>query len=174
MSFLVISSSLNSQSKSAILALEAMKHLQAQGKTVEWVDLRDVELPHCDGEKAYGHPNVAKMAAKIKEASCILVAVPIYNYDCGAAAKNLLELTGKAWTEKTVGFLCAAGGKSSYMSIMGFANSLMLDFRCLIIPRFVYTDGSAFKESQIIDKEISERIEQLVAAAIKYDTASTQ
>jgi FMN reductase len=37
---------------------------------------------------------------------------------------------------KVVGFLCAAGGKSSYMSVMRLANSLMLDFRCLIIPHF--------------------------------------
>ena len=35
---------------------------------------------------------------------------------------------------------------SSYMSVMAYANSLMLDFRCVIIPRFVYATGSAFAE----------------------------
>ena len=73
----------------------------------------------------------------------ILLATPIYNYDVSAAAKNMVELTGSAWRDKTVGFICAAGGTSSYMSVMGLANSLMLDFRCIILPRFVYaTDTS--------------------------------
>ena len=30
-----------------------------------------------------------------------------------AAAKNLIELTGKAWEDKIVGFACAAGANSS-------------------------------------------------------------
>ena len=74
----------------------------------------------------------------------IVVATPIYNYDASAAAKNLVELTGRAWQNKVVGFLCAAGGDGSYMSIMALANSLMLDFRCVIVPRFVYATGGAF------------------------------
>ena len=71
----------------------------------------------------------------------MIVAAPVYNYDVSASAKNMIELTGNAWEDKMVGFLCAAGGMSSYMSVMAYANSLMLDFRCVIIPRFVYATG---------------------------------
>lgn len=173
MSFIVVSSSLNAQSKSAILAREAHRLLSAKAKT-EWLDLRELDLPHCDGDKAYAHPNVRLVTKKLDEASCIILAVPIYNFDCGSSAKNLVELTGTAWEEKTVGFLCAAGGKSSYMSIMGLANSLMLDFRSLIIPRFVYADGSAFEGDKLKDKDITERIQQFVDAAIKLDAANNQ
>ncbi len=56
----------------------------------------------------------------------------------------MIELAGSAWEDKIVGFLCAAGGMSSYMSVMAYANSLMLDFRCVIIPRFVYATGDIF------------------------------
>lgn len=168
MSFLVISSSLNPGSNSRLLAREAHRLLSEKHKT-EWLDLQEVELPQCDGNAAYGHPNVAKVAKLISEATCILVAVPIYNYASGSAAKNLIELTGRAWTDKTVGFLCAAGGKSSYMSIMGMANSLMLDFRSLIIPRFVYADGSSFSNDSVHDPAIQSRIEELVAAAIRLN-----
>jgi NAD(P)H-dependent FMN reductase len=163
--YLVISSSLNPSSNSRLLALKAYDLLSKHGAT-EIIDLRNYPLPLCDGESAYADPNVEKLTTKIASAKLILLAVPIYNYSFSAAAKNLLELTGQAWNEKTVGFLCAAGGKSSYMSIIGFANSLMFDFRCLINPRFVYADGTSFKNDVLYDAEITNRIEELVSSSV--------
>lgn len=171
MSILVISTSLNPESRSATLASEACRLLAEKKQEHELVDLRKHELPLCDGKAAYGHPNVALLKSKIEKAGLVLFACPIYNYDCGSAGKNLIELTGTSWEDKTVGFLCAAGGKSSYMSIMALANSLMLDFRCLILPRFVYADGSSFAGSGLIDKEIEKRIGDLVESAIKMQSA---
>ena len=172
MSFLVISSSLNPSSRSAILAKETFKLLSEKHET-EWLDLRDTELPLCDGNAAYGHPNVDVVAKKIKKASCIILAIPIYNYASGSAAKNLIELTGRAWSDKTVGFLCAAGGRSSYMSVMGLANSLMLDFRTLVIPRFVYAEGGAFgADGTISDPDVRRRMEELIQAAVRLNGAS--
>jgi NAD(P)H-dependent FMN reductase len=170
MSLIVISSSLNPNSKSAILARETYRLLQERKLEVDWLDLREVELPHCDGDKAYANPNVIEVTKKIQKASAIILAVAIYNFDCGSSAKNLLELTGRAgWENKTVAFLCAAGGRSSYMSIMSFANSLMLDFRSVIVPRFVYAEGSAFENNAIIDEKIKERVIQMIDATIKLD-----
>jgi len=162
---LVISTSLNPESNSRILAEKAFETLKQKG-SAEYIDLRDFPLPICDGDAAYGDPNVSKLAHKIKAAQAILLAVPIYNYSFSSSAKNLIELTGQSWNDKIVGFLCAAGGKSSYMSIIGLANSLMLDFRCLINPRFVYSDGSAFDNGTINDAEIITRIEELVKSTI--------
>jgi len=169
MSYLVISSSLNPDSKSYLLAREAERQLRAAGHKVEFLDLRKVKLPMCDGGDVYSRPSVVRVTKKISQATCVLLAVPIYNYDCGAAAKNLIELTGSAWSEKTVGFLCAAGGRASYMSVMGLANSLMLDFRCLVIPRFVYADKTAFKSGAIADDTIVRRIEEFVAKAVSLN-----
>jgi hypothetical protein len=58
------------------------------------------------------------------------------------------------------------------MAIMGLANSLMLDFRCLIVPRFVYATGDDFAEDRqpdmhITSDEIKERIEQLTDAVFQ-------
>jgi FMN reductase len=165
---LVISTSLNPDSKSLLLAQEVIGLLQQKQKEADLIDLKEFDLPHCDGGSAYGHPHVATLTKKIEEAACVILAVPIYNYDAGSAAKNLIELTGSAWQEKVVGFLCAAGGKSSYMSIMSLANSLMLDFRCVVIPSFVYADGSSFKANKLEDAEISRRIEALCRSAIRF------
>ena len=131
----------------------------------EHLDLREFPLPLCDGEAAYSDPNVDKLSAKITAARVILLAVPIYNYDANAAAKNLVELTGSAWEDKIVGFACAAGGHSSYMSVMSLANSLMLDFRCVILPRFVYATGDDFTDGQLTSKKLAQRLHQLADSA---------
>lgn len=162
--YLVISSSLRPGSLSRLLAQALAKEL---GKAAEWVDLRDYPLPICDGEAAYSDPNVAKLSAKISAARVILVATPIYNFDANAAVKNLVELTGSAWENKIVGFACAAGGALSYMSVMSLANSLMLDFRCVILPRFVYATGDDFADGKIAKPELTKRLKQLAEAATK-------
>lgn len=160
--YLVISASLRSNSLSRRLGELLTSEL---GANAELIDLRDYPLSLCDGEAAYGNPNVEKLGQKIKAARVILVATPIYNYDANAAVKNAIELTGKAWEDKIVGFACAAGGQSSYMSIMGLANSLMLDFRCVIIPRFVYATGADFTDNQISSSEVQRRVKQLAESA---------
>ncbi len=159
MNLLIISASLNPGSKSRLLADAASTVLTASGVTHEDLDLKDLPLPLCDGGAAYGDPNVAKAAEILGRADGIIVASPIYNYDVNAAFKNLVELTGKgAWEDKTVAFLNAAGGASSYMSIMAMASSLMLDFRCVIVPRFVYATPDDFADGEISNPKIIERV----------------
>ena len=125
----------------------------------------------CDADKCYTQPAAQKVNVFVEAADAILVATPVYNYDVSAAAKNLVELTGSSWEDKIVGFLCAAGGMSSYMSVMAFANSLMLDFRCVIIPRFVYATGDAFDGDDLKDKKVKKRIEELADEVIRFGQA---
>ena len=83
----------------------------------------------------------------------------------------MIELTGKAWEDKVVGFLCAAGSNVSYMSVMAYANSLMLDFRCVIIPRFVFATSSAFDDQSVTDKKMTQRIEQVADELVRFTQA---
>ena len=156
---LIVSCSLNKNSKSKILANYAST---LYNQEVKFLDLQTMELPFCDGDSCYDNQTVKELSNLVKESKSIIIASPIYMYDLNAAAKNFMELTGRAWTKKVVGFICAAGGKGSYMSVNSYMNSLMLDFRCIIVPRFVYTDRSGFDENYNIKSNIKERIEELV------------
>lgn len=174
MNLLVISSSLNPDSKSRLLAEAAVAALRDAGHEPAFLDLRDLPLPLCDGGAAYGDPNTAKAGEILGAADGILVASPIYNYDVNAALKNLIELTGKAaWENKTVGFLNAAGGPSSYMSVMAVAGSLMLDFRCVIVPRFVYAQPGDFNDSGIADDAVRDRVTQCALALAELTAQRT-
>jgi len=162
MSLLIFSCSLNPASRSAQLAQVALEDCRAAGHTVELIALGQLNLPVCDGDGVYGHESVVAVAEKIRAARGVILAMPVYNYDVSAATKNLVELTGDAWTGKIVGFICAAGGPGSYMSVMPFANSLMLDFRCVITPRFVYATSHDFADEQLAeDGELRRRLRGL-------------
>jgi NAD(P)H-dependent FMN reductase len=155
---LVVSSSLRAESNSRIMAREAHRILSADGTPASLLDLRDHPLPLCDAGDSFGHAHSILVKGLLEEATGVIVATPIYNYDANAAVKNLVEMTCGAWDNKVVGFLCAAGGMGSYMSIMPFANSLMLDFRSVIVPRFAYAVDGAFKDGAICDPAITQRI----------------
>ncbi len=146
MRVLVVSCSLNPTSRSAQLAESSLRALQALEIDPDFVDLRVHALPLCDGGSVYADPRVIDVQQRGTLADAVILAVPIYNYDVNAAAKNLIELSGRSWSGKPVGFMCCAGGKGSFMSVMSLANSLMLDFRCHILPRFVYTTSEDFTE----------------------------
>ena len=139
-------------------------------KDAKIIDFQKIVFPICDGDKCYDHPIVEELKSDIKNSSSILIASPIYNYDLNAVAKNLIELTGQSWADKLVGFISSAGGKGSYMSPMSYANSLMLVFRCIIIPRFVYADKTCFNNGKI-NEVIKDRIEELVDASILLSKA---
>jgi FMN reductase len=168
---LVISTSGNSESNSRIMGRVAFAHLQKAKVDCDWVDISKLDLPLCDGDKCYANAAGQKLKKTIEAANGIIIATPVYNFDVSAAAKNMIELTGKAWEDKVIGFLCAAGGASSYMSVMAYANSLMLDFRCVVIPRFVFATGDAFDDDKLTDKKIAERIEQVADELVRFTKA---
>ncbi len=168
---LVISTSGNSESNSRILGRIAFEHLQKQKVACDWIDISTLDLPLCDADKCYLNPAAQNLQKAIEAADGIIVAAPVYNFDVSAAAKNMIELTGSAWEDKIVGFLCAAGGMNSYMSVMAYANSLMLDFRTVIIPRFAYATSEAFEGDTLIDKKIEQRVRQVTDDLIRFTRA---
>ena len=167
MSYLVISTSLREGSRSKVMA----KALSDTISDVEFFDLQTNPLPMCDGDKCYDLPEVIDFREKVKNARGIIMAIPIYNYNVSSGAKNIIELGGKKLYDKVFGFICAAGGKSSYMSIMSFANSLMIDYRCFIIPKFVYALKSDFDGEKITSSDIKERINELGKDLVRISNA---
>ncbi len=159
MKIALISSSLNPQSRSRRLALTvAESYAETDGVEIDLIHLSDMELPLCDGGAAYGHPSVVELGERLGAADAIVVATPVYNYTVNAALKNVTELVGRQMAGKLVGFLVSAGGGMSYMAIMQYANSLMLDFRCLILPRFVFATGDDWLDGELSPK-LQERLD---------------
>jgi len=169
--YLVISTSGNPSSNSRKMGKVAFDYLEKAAVDCQWIDLAELDLPLCDADACYAHPAARKLDQAVSSADGVIIAAPVYNYDVSASAKNMIELTGSSWEDKIVGFLCAAGGMSSYMSVMAYANSLMLDFRCVILPRFVYATGDVFDDEKLVDDKIIQRVGQVVSELMRFTQA---
>ncbi len=169
MHFAVVCCSMNPCSRSSVLAHHAAGELAELGHHAPVHDLSDHDLPFAGPAEAWAHPEVARLRAATAAADGLLIATPIYCYGANAAAKNFIELTGDGLIDKPVGFLCTADGNRSYMAIMSLVNELMLDFRCLVVPRFVYAIKDDFhfaagEAIQVESDEVRRRVRDLAAA----------
>ena len=147
------------------------KSLENSIDNVEFFDLQDNPLPMCDGDECYDLPEVLEFREKVKNADGIIMATPVYNFNVSSGAKNIVELGGSMLYDKIFGFMCAAGGRNGYMSVMSLSNSLMLDFRCYIIPKFVYATKHDFDDGKITNLDIKERIEGLGTELVRVSKA---
>lgn len=173
--FAVLATSLDPESRSQVLASLAVEAAKHRKIPISHVDLRTFQLPFCGTSEGWGDREVTRLRQLLLPATHIIFSSAVYNYDLNAAAKNVVELMGDdVFGGKTVGFICCAGARSSYMSVMAFANSLMLDFRCWIVPRFVYAIGDDFADGALRNQDVVERIDTLIAEALAGPAASRQ
>ena len=160
MKIAIVSTSLNPKSKSEMLAKYMQLYLEKH--ELIFINLKDYPLPFCDGASCYEDSRVAHINDLLIPCECIFVASPIYNYDVSATCKNLIELSKKeTWEKKRVGFMVSATGYSSYLSPLSIMNSLMVDFRSIVTPRYVYAAASHFEEDKL-SKDLIDRLELLV------------
>lgn len=164
MSCIVFSTTTFKNSKVDSLAVEINSDLKSKNIDSSYLNVGELNLPICDGYTCYEDPNVISLQKRTQKADGFIFCSPVYNYDVNAICKNLIELCGQSFIDKPVGIAVVAGGEKSYMSPIGFINSLMLDFRCLIIPRFIYATGADYSENNVLSSDdIKKRISQLTA-----------
>ena len=137
--------------------------MKSLGCHTDLVDLMDNRvLPH----GMIGSEGLDDIRATLETASGILVGFPVYNYTMNSSLKAVIERFGRTMENKVVGLMMAAGGRSSYMSSLDVAASLMFDFRTWIAPRSVYATKDDFDDdrTRITSEEIKDRVVELSRA----------
>ena len=76
MAFLLFSCSLRDGSRSQVMVEALRTELGGAGHEVEYLDLREAELPLCDGDDCYDHPATKALRASVAAADGIIFAVP--------------------------------------------------------------------------------------------------
>lgn len=109
----IIATSLDPDSRSQLLARVALEVAKQRELSATLVDLREFDIPISGTVASWESLDADRVRKILKPASLIVFAVAIYNFDVNSAAKNLVELMGSdVFEDKTIGFICAAGGRS--------------------------------------------------------------
>lgn len=151
----IISCSLNAESKSAQLATFAGNILPDS----KLINIKEFKIPSFEeySNGQYSHTDLKKLHDIISAASGIIFAFPIYNWGAPALVKYIVEIVGtpyhdivdgNAFNEKIVSCICVGGVSKSFLSPLEFLNSLMVAFRCNIIPNYVFASHEDFLEDK--------------------------
>ena len=74
-----------------------------------------------------------------------------------------------AFFDKVVTFVNAAGLPHSYMAYTSLANSMMLDFKCIINPYNVYVHNRHWDGNDALINDAQKRIEKSTRTKKKYN-----
>lgn len=172
---LILSCSLKRESRSRILAQAAQERLHDQGVETRLIDMRELSLPEYGDDDVSDSVAVQQLMRELVWADGVVISTPIYNWSVNSVLKKVVEATGadetgrkvRAWEDKVVTFLCAAGTQRAYLAYLPTANSLMVDYKCIINPHIVFAVGSDFEDGKIASEAVAERLQRVLLIAVE-------
>jgi FMN reductase len=166
-----IAGSLRSASYSQIALKIAAQKVAALGAEVEILDLRQMQLPFCDGGSEYpNYPDVKRMQAAVNEADGLILVSPEYHGSISGVLKNALDLMSfDQLSGKVAGFISVLGGQNNSNAL----NDLRVILRWVhawVIPEQVAI-GQAWQaftpEGKISDQKLSQRLDQFALSLVE-------
>lgn len=153
-------------------ALEAAtQRVEALGAEVEVLDLREMNLPFCDGGDDYpDYPDVEKLRNAVKAADGLILATPEYHGSVSGVIKNALDLMSfEHLSNKVTGLISVLGGQSNSNAL----NDLRIIIRWVhgwVIPEQVAV-GQAWKafddEGKLLDEKLSQRFDKFAQSLVE-------
>lgn len=165
-----IAGSLRADSYSQMALKIAADKVQALGAEVEILDLRQMDLPFCNGGDEYpNHPDVQRLQAAFSNADGLILVSPEYHGSVSGVLKNALDLMSfEQLAGKVAGFITILGGQSNSNTL----NDLRLILRWVhawSIPEQIAI-GQAWQaftpEGQLSDEKLSQRLDQFARSLV--------
>ena len=166
-----ISGSLRPESYSYQALQVAAQRIEAQGATVEILDLRALNLPFCDGSDNYSdYPDVARLRQTVQETDGLILASPEYHGSISGVLKNALDLMSfDQLSDKVVGLISVLGGQPNSNAL----NDLRVIMRWVhawVIPEQVAI-GQVWKafgeDGKLLDASLSKRFDAFAQSLVE-------
>ena len=163
--------SLRQGSYSALALKEAVNRVQALGAMVDILDLREMQLPFCNGGDEYpDYPDVEILREKVKAADALILATPEYHGSVSGVMKNALDLMSfEHLSGKVTGMISVLGGQSNSNAL----NELRIIIRWVhgwVIPEQIAI-GQAWKafdqEGKLSDEKLSQRFDAFAVSLLE-------
>lgn len=166
-----IGGSLRSESYTQQALDLAAIRVKALGAKVDILDLRQMNLPFCNGEDEYpDYPDVERLRNAVKQADGLILATPEYHGSLSGVLKNALDLMSfDQLSNKVVGLVSVLGGQSNSNAL----NDLRVILRWVhswVIPDQIAI-GQAWKafgpDGKLLDEKLSERFDVFAQSLVE-------
>jgi FMN reductase len=166
-----IAGSLRPDSYSQIALKVAIQKVQELGAEVEILDLREMNLPFCDGGTEYPqYPDVKRLQDTVAGADGLILVSPEYHGGVSGVLKNTLDLMSfDQLSGKVAGFISILGGQINSNAL----NDLRVILRWVhawSIPEQVAI-GQAWQaftpDGKISDEKLSKRLDQFAQSLVE-------
>ena len=168
MQILVLSSSLDKNSRSRELAHTCQKVLERLHTETVFIDLAQLDVPNFDNDTIYQTQVYRQLHEATRQSDGVVLCSPVYNWGVSSELKKYVEYVGStpadgslegALFDKVITFVNSGGLPHSYTAFGETATSLMLDFKCIVNPYHVYAHNRHWSDGEL-DAEIIKRIEK--------------
>lgn len=145
------------------IALEGSREL---GARIRLIDLRDYQLPFCDGRDRDEYPNdVKNLRKEIGDAQGLILGTPEYHGGMSGALKNALDLMGFDEIEgKMIGLIGVSGGNMGAANALTSLRAIGRSLHAWLLPHqaSVPQARKVFDASgKIKDPELEERVKEV-------------
>ncbi len=137
-----------------------------KGAEVRVVDLRDIDLPFCDGRPSDAYPaSVQAWRLAVRDADGIIFASPEYHNSLTGSLKNAIDLLDREDMRGTMcGIVGVAGGSQGAGHTVSALRTILRAFGAWVVPLQVSIANAAqavAPDGSVADQTIRERLEQL-------------
>ncbi len=172
--FLVVSTSPSSQSRTRRVAVH-LQELMRQHRGDVPIDFLDVStLPISTAGSRTGSEQEQAIEQAFGRAAGIVFVLPIYHGDVSVAARNIVQIAGRNLGRKVIGIASIAGDTSANFATFAFANSLMFEHRCFIVPDIVFLNSDQISGPNWLDANLDRQLGKLAENMSRITSALVQ
>lgn len=168
--FLGIGGSLRPGSTSYQALAYGIELLRQHGAQAEIFDLRVVDLPFCNGDKADpwpSHPAVAALRRRVRDAHGLILATPEYHGGASGVLKNAIDLLDFEHLEgKVVGLISVLGGRHN-SNALNELRQVMRWCHAFVIPEQIAVAEARRAFCGPISDELGARFAEFTASLLR-------
>jgi len=158
---LLLSGSASRESATGDLLRLVARRLEADGATVDLIDLAEEPLPMFNPDTTYTAPYYAPLKARVERADVYLVGTPDYHGTMSSATKNFLDHFWKEYTGKLFATVVASHDKG--LTVADHIRTVARQCYAWALPYTVtFVEQADMKEGRIVNDALRDRIEMLV------------
>ncbi|MEQ6376946.1 NADPH-dependent FMN reductase [Bacillaceae bacterium S4-13-58] len=162
-------------SKTAILVDEVIKRSEKLGADieVELIDMKDYKVEIIDGRPSDQYNDDTKtIIKKIVDADFFVVGAPIYQASIPGVLKNLFDhLPMSVFESKVVAMVTNGGTERHALVAENQLKPILSFFKAIVCPTSVFVTSGAFNDkNEIVDENVSERLDRLAEELVFLQT----